>query len=119
MKHITEMMTGAVCASLLVACSAPRPDNAPANLVTECQREVDAITRLEPTIEDEASAYPDEPSSARAIEDARAARAVAETGGLASWPDQILMYRCLAANGVVLTPAQSAALSKWDQGMNE
>jgi hypothetical protein len=51
------------------------------------------------------------------IDDARAARteseSAAEADGLTGWPEDVLVIRCLAANGVQLTSEQAAKLARW------
>lgn len=98
---------------LLSGCVTPSAGNAPPAVVDECRQEIADLTALaeQPT---EDPTLPEEPGpEATAIDDARAAKEETGGGGLANWPEDALLYRCLAGRGVVLTEEQANLLAEW------
>ena len=53
------------------------------------------------------------------IEDARTAAAEAGRAGLAGWPEEVLVYRCLASRGEPLTPEQARELAEWQERLEQ
>lgn len=105
-----------VCYALLPSCGTPRVTNAPPEVVEACELEIALLTER-----DSASARDDTLRRAGAepgrdtIDEARIGRTEAEAGGLADWPDDVLMYRCLAGRGIELTAEQTRVLAEWQQ----
>lgn len=111
-----------LCCAALAACGTTAVANAPPEVVEDCRREVALITEMEPEV-----ARPDRLPTGEAgpgeeiLDDARAAREEVEQQGLASWPEEALLYRCLASRGVQLTDEQARTLAEWegDSGTDE
>lgn len=103
------------CFALLASCETTEIDNAPPSMVEECRREVALITEREPELAraDRLPAGEAGPTD-EVMEDARAAREEAEQEGLAAWPEEALLYRCLASRGVQLTDEQAHVLAEWE-----
>lgn len=119
MKRITAERLTIVSCALLSSCVAEQITNAPPEVVEGCRREIAILTNREPirrqggTLQGTGS----EPAQ-NTIDDARIAKDEAAKTGLASWPDDVLLYRCLESRGIVLTPEQSRALAEWEQKPN-
>lgn len=101
------------CWLLAAACASPSIGNAPPAVVEQCRAEVAELTdsdRLPPLDE----SLPEEAGpETEVIEEARAARRSLDGSGLASWPEDALLYRCFTSRGVVLTEEQAAVLAQW------
>lgn len=107
---------GMACALALPACrTAPEFPGAPPDVVEECRRQVVMLTERDPGLPaDDPLAGPTEERGEDVIDEARAARADAEARNLAAWPEDVLLYRCLAARGVDLGPEQVRELEEWE-----
>ncbi|MEX2125774.1 MAG: hypothetical protein WD795_17935 [Woeseia sp.] len=104
-----------VCSALLPSCGTPQFSNAPPATVEDCRREVAILTdrdALPP--QDDPLSGPAAESIPDPIEDARTAKEVAGGAGLATWPEEALLYRCLASRGIELTAEQAAMLTEWE-----
>lgn len=92
------------------------PDAAPL-AVEECRREAALLAEPDPyrvrndPIRSE--------GQGDVIEEARTAAAEAGRAGLAGWPEDVLVYRCLASRGEPLTPEQARELAKWQERLEE
>jgi hypothetical protein len=104
-----------VCFALLASCETTEVANAPPSVVEECRREVALITEREPELSraDRLPAGEAGPSD-EVLDDARVAREEAGQEGLAAWPEEALLYRCLASRGVQLTDEQARTLAEWE-----
>lgn len=87
-------------------------------MVEDCRRQVIVLTETDP------GSPGDEPLQERTtepyegvIDEARAGRAEARARNLAAWPEEVLLYRCLAARGVELSTEQARELAEWEAGM--
>ncbi len=105
-----------VCHALLPSCGMPRVTNAPPEVVEACELEIALLTER-----DSASARDDtlrrtgaEPGR-DTIDEARIAKSEVDAGGIADWPDDVLLYRCLAGRGIELTAEQTRVLAEWEQ----
>jgi hypothetical protein len=99
---------------LLGACSTPRVSNAPPEVVEACEREIALLTNRDlPPLQGDT--MPGVGAPGDAIDEARVGRAEAEAGGIAAWPDDALMYRCLASRGIELDVEQAKVLAEWEQ----
>jgi hypothetical protein len=99
--------------SLLSSCGTQQVTNAPPAIVEDCQREVAILTDREIVpVQDDPLRGPE--ATPDPIEDARAAKEVAGGAGLATWPEEALLYRCLRSRGVQLTPEQAEMLAEWE-----
>lgn len=103
----------AACFLLAAGCASPSIGNAPPAVVEECRLEVEQLThtdRLPPLDE----SLPEQPGGeAEVIDDARLAKREREGSGLATWPKEVLLYRCFTSRGVVLTEEQATVLAEW------
>jgi hypothetical protein len=100
--------------AILSACaSEPRFPNASPEAVAECRREAAVLAEPDPwrvrndPIRSEAEG--DE-----VIEDARTAETELQREGLAGWPEDVLIYRCLVSLGETLTAEQARKLADWE-----
>ena len=112
---------GALVATLtLPACStAPQFPGAPPDVVEDCRRQVTMLTEGDPGVqESEPLAGETEEPGGDVIDEARAARADAEARNLADWPEDVLLYRCLAGRGVELDEKQARELAEWEAGLD-
>lgn len=104
-----------LCCAALVACATTDVANAPPEVMEDCRREVALISEVEPEL-----TRPEQLPAGEAgpgeevLDDARAAREEAEQQGLASWPEEVLLYRCLASRGVQLSDEQARTLAEWE-----
>jgi hypothetical protein len=113
-RRVARTLPGCLC--VLAACAtAPEFPGAPAEVVEDCRRQVVMLTERDP------GAPPTDPlgeetaePAGDVIEDARAAHADARARNLSEWPEDVLLYRCLAARGVELSPEQLRELEKWE-----
>lgn len=111
----------AACLLALAACrTAPEFPNAPPEVVEDCRRQVLVFMEQDPGISGtEPLSQETTDRDDDVIEDARAARADAEERDLSRWPEEILLYRCLAGRGVELSPDQARALAEWEAGLED
>lgn len=103
----------ACCGLLVSACSQPQIENAPPGIVELCQNSIRSETEREPLLRDDTPPGAYQGSAESAIAQAASAEDDAETASPEDWPDDALLYRCLAANGVALTPRQTEVLADW------
>lgn len=105
----------AVGLAVLSACaSEPQFPNVSPAAVAECRREAAILAEPDPwRVQNDPVRSEGEPDGV--IEDARAAAAEAERGGLAGWPEDVLIYRCLAARGEDLSAEQARELADWEE----
>lgn len=102
----------------LAACAAgPEfPDAAPL-AVEECRREAALLAEPDPyRVRNDPIRGEGE---GNVIEDARTAAAEAGRAGLAGWPEEVLVFRCLASRGEPLTPQQARELAEWQERLKE
>ncbi len=116
MKRLPVVAGAALCClALLTSCGTTEIANAPPSVVEDCRREVALIAEREPEL-----ARMDRLPGGEAgptgdvLEDARTAREEAGQEGLAGWPEDALLYRCLASRGVELTDEQARTLAEWE-----
>lgn len=104
------------CVAVLAGCqAAPEFPGAPPEVVEECRRQVVVLTERDPGApETEPLTGEAEERGEDVIDDARAARADAEVRNLSAWPEEVLLYRCLAGRGVELGPEQARELARWE-----
>ena len=114
---LREAVAAAGSCLLAASCASPSVDNAPPAIVEECRQEVGELTdpdRL-PPVDD---SLPERPSGEfEPIDDARQAQREQDGSSLASWPEEVLLYRCLTSRGVVLTEEQATVLAEWQSRM--
>lgn len=116
-RSIAVLVTvcSAVLSSWLSSCVTPQFSNAAPAIVEECQGEVAILTDRDALpAQDDALRGSAAESAPDPIEDARTAKEVAGGAGLATWPEEALLYRCLASRGVELTADQAAMLAEWE-----
>jgi hypothetical protein len=114
-RILAPALPGIACLLAVPACSnAPEFPGVPPDVVEDCRREVVMLTEGEPGIPEEPLATQTEEQGEDVIEDARAARAQAQARDLSRWPEEVLLYRCLAARGVELGPEQARELAEWE-----
>lgn len=109
-RPVLAITTVAAAASLTACASRPQFPDASPQAVTECRQEAALLTetvRGDPVRSQEGA---DE-----VIETARTAREEAAEGGLASWPEDVLIYRCLVSRGEPVTAEQARELAKWQE----
>lgn len=119
MHHPVLPIMPVVGAALLSACaSEPQfPDAAP-QAVAECRREAALLAEPDPwTVRNDP--IRSETETHEVIEDARTAEAEAARQGLAGWPEEILIYRCLVSRGEPLTTEQARELADWQARLEE
>lgn len=118
----TRLASAAVllCALALPACStAPQFPGAPPDVVEDCRRQVTVLTERDPgTPGTEPLASESDERGSGVIDEARAAREDAESRNLAAWPEEVLLYRCLAARGVELDDKQARELAEWEANLD-
>ncbi len=103
------------CCVLTAACGTTEVANAPPAIVEECRREVAAITEAVREVPPSDQAPPaDAGPTDEILDEARAARREARQEGLAAWPEEVLLYRCLTSRGVMLTDEQAQELARWE-----
>lgn len=117
MRRCSVFASPVLCCLVLVAsCETTEIANAPPSVVEDCRREVALITEREPEL-----ARMDRLPGGEAgptgdvLDEARTAREEAEQEGLAGWPEDALLYRCLASRGVELTDEQARTLAEWER----
>lgn len=112
-------MIPVVGAALLSACaSEPQFPDASPQAVAECRREAAMLAEPDPwTVRNDP--IRSETETGEVIEDARTAEAEASRRGLASWPEDILIYRCLVSRGEPLTAEQTRKLADWQERLEE
>ncbi|HEX2140138.1 MAG TPA: hypothetical protein VHG33_10540 [Woeseiaceae bacterium] len=104
-----------IALALLSACaSEPQFPNASPEAVAECRREAAVLAEPDPW------RVPDDPIRTETggddvIEDARTAESELQREGLAGWPEEILIYRCLVSQGETLTTEQARKLADWEE----
>lgn len=105
-------------AAALGACAVgPQFPDATPLAVEECRREAALLAEPDPyrvrndPIQSE--------GEGNVIEEARTAAAEAGRAGLAGWPEEVLVYRCLASRGEPLTPEQARELAEWQDRLEE
>jgi hypothetical protein len=101
--------------SVLTGCMSVKPDNITDPLYSECEREARLLSASQDSENQSLMDGPDMGSANQAIKDARAGNAEAEATGLAAWPVHALVVRCLAQNGISLTPEQAKTLEEWQE----
>lgn len=105
---------GTAVAAVIVACATEEFAGVPAGVVDDCRREVALLADRDPSAENDPFRGPSLESTPEPIEDAREAQEVAGGASLDEWPEDALMYRCLASRGAQLTPDQEAVLAEWE-----
>lgn len=112
---LVEGLTIACCV-LLSSCGTQEITNAPPEVVEGCRREIAILTNRDPIFRQDSRLQGAGSDSAQStIDDARIAKEEEDRTGLASWPEDVLLYRCLESRGIVLTPEQANVLAKWEQ----
>lgn len=103
---------------LLAGCaSGPEFPDASPLAVEECRREAALLSEPDPwSVRNDPLRSEGEGD---VIEEARTAAAEARRTGLAGWPEEILVYRCLASRGEPLTPEQARELAEWEENLEE
>jgi hypothetical protein len=103
---------------LLAGCaSGPQFPDATPLAVEECRQEAAALTELDPwAVRDDSRSTGE---GGGVIEEARTAAAEAQRTGLVSWPEEVLVYRCLASRGEPLTTEQARELADWERRLEE
>lgn len=105
---------------VLAACrTAPEFPGAPPDVVEDCRRQVTVLTERDPGFAGADEPLPGAADDQGVIDEARAGKAEAEARDLAAWPEEILLYRCLAARGVALDDKQARELAKWEANLEE
>lgn len=105
--------------AVLSACaSEPQFPEASPEAVAECRREAALLSETDPWT------VPDDPMRREAqtddvIDDARTAESEVTRQGLAGWPEDILIYRCLVSRGEPLSAEQARKLADWQQRLEE
>jgi hypothetical protein len=100
--------------ALLSACaSEPQFPNASPEAVAECRREAAALAEPDPWRVGNDPIRSDGEGS-EVIEEARTAEAELQPDGLAGWPEEVLIYRCLVSLGETLTAEQARKLADWE-----
>lgn len=118
MKMQVSVSGALVCIAALTSCrTAPEFPNAPPDVVEDCRRQVVVMTERDPGLATEPLPDRTTEQGEDVIGDARAAREEAEVENLSTWPEEILLYRCLAARGVELAPEQARELAAWESGL--
>ncbi len=92
------------------------PDASPV-AVEECRREAALLAQADPGIRN--GPMSSETAGGEVIEQARTAAAEARRPGLAGWPEEILIYRCLVSRGEPLTTRQASELADWQKKLEE
>lgn len=115
MKALTKAGYAVACIATLTSCAEQRIDNAPPAVVADCRREADELTKPDPWLVRNDPLRKSGSEHDETIEDARSAEAEVEREGLAGWPREVLVYRCLLGQGVVLTPEQTEKLAEWQR----
>ncbi len=115
----SALLTLLVSLGALFSCaSEPQFPDASPIAVDECRREAALMTERDPW-----SVHPDPTRSGaegdRVIEDARTAEAEAGRSGLADWPEEVLIYRCLVSRGEPLSAEQASELAEWERRLGE
>lgn len=105
--------------AVLSACaSEPQFPDASPEAVAECRREAALLTEPDPwTVRNDPIRR--EAETGDVIEDARTAESEAARQGLAGWPEDILIYRCLVSRGEPLTAEQAGELADWQERLEE
>jgi hypothetical protein len=105
--------------AVLSACaSEPQFPEAAPEAVAECRREAALLTEPDPwTVRNDPIGR--ETETGDVIDDARAAESEAGRQGLAGWPEEVLIYRCLASRGEPLTTEQAGELADWQERLEE
>lgn len=107
---------GTAVAATLWACAAEEFAGASPEIVEDCRREVALLSDPDDlSTENDPFRGPSLESTPDPIEDAREAQEVSGGASLNEWPEQALMYRCLASRGVELTSDQAAVLAEWEK----
>ncbi|HLT91244.1 MAG TPA: hypothetical protein VKZ85_09890 [Woeseiaceae bacterium] len=122
MGRVAGAATGFLAVVLLAQAgcrSMPEFPGAPPDVVEDCRRQVVMMTERDPGPPGTGPLVREsEEQRGTVIDDARAARADEEARNLASWPEEVLLYRCLAARGVDLDPEQARELAEWEAGLD-
>lgn len=113
-------LAGAALVVSSASCGAPEVANVPPEVLDDCRREVALIRERDPAVSG-AESVPGEAGEPtdEVLDDARTAREEAARVGIAGWPEDVLLYRCLASRGVELSPEQARALAEWEAGGRE
>lgn len=100
---------------LIASCGTTEVPNAPPSVVEDCRREVAAIARADEQLPpDDQPPGDDAGPTDDILDEARAARREVRQEGLADWPAEVLLYRCLTSRGVLLTDEQARELARWE-----
>lgn len=115
----SALLTLLVCTAVLSSCaSEPQFPDASPIAVEECRRDAALMTEPDPwSVRHDPTRSGTEGD--RVIEDARTAEAEAGRAGLAGWPEEILVYRCLVSRGEPLTTGQASDLAEWERRLGE
>lgn len=117
---VTFITTGALlCALALPGChTTPQFAGAPPDVVEDCRRQVAVMTEGDPGLAGtEPLGGSTEERGGGVIDEARAAREEADARNLAAWPEEVLLYRCLAGRGVALDDKQARELAEWEANL--
>lgn len=104
---------GALCS----CASEPQFPDASPIAVEECRREAALMAERDPGVLHDPTRSGTEGD--RVIEDARTAEAEAGRSGLAGWPEEVLIYRCLVSRGEPLSTEQASELAEWERRLGE
>lgn len=114
MRRIPVVCPALASCAFLASCGPTEVANAPPAMLEDCRREVAAITETERQVPPRDQPPPGEAGPTdEVLDDARAARQEARQAGIAAWPEEVLLYRCLASRGVMLTDEQARELAEW------
>lgn len=111
--RVAAAAIGFTACTLLASCATEEFTNASPEVVDDCRREVALLTDRDLIESQDDLRGPTLESTPDPVEDARRAKEAAGGGGLPSWPEEVLMYRCLESRGVVLTEEQAQMLAEW------
>jgi hypothetical protein len=115
MKAVTCSGLAFACIAALSSCATEEISNAPPAVVDECRREAALLTEPAPWLVRNDPIGDGGSETDEVIEDARTAEAEADREGLAGWPEEVLVYRCLLGHGVALTREQADELAEWER----
>lgn len=114
MRCIAVVCPALACCAFLASCGPTEVANAPPAMLEDCRREVAAITEIRREVPPSDQPPPGEVGPTdEVLDDARAGRQEARQAGIAAWPEEVLLYRCLASRGVMLTDEQARELAEW------
>lgn len=108
------------CMGVLAACrTAPEFPGAPPDVVEDCRRQVTVLTERDPGFAGADEPLPGATGDEGVMDEARAAKAEEEARDLAAWPEEVLLYRCLATRGVELDDEQARELAEWEANLGQ